>query len=80
VCVSERHDGDLGLHDEERQETLAFHAHARGQDDARLGERRRANPRGRRLRQTVEEILPARLPDQDRDQGRGVEDQTPSGP
>lgn len=80
VCISEGHDLDLGFHDEERQEALALHPQAGGQDDARLGERRRANPRSRRLGQAVEELLPARLPDQDGDQCRRVEDQTPSGP
>jgi hypothetical protein len=80
VCISERHDGDLGLHDEERQEALALHPQAGGQDDARFGERRRANPRSRRLSQAIKEPLPSRFPDQDGDQRRRVEDQTPSGP
>ena len=46
VCISEGYDRDLGFHDKECQKTLSLHPEAGRQDEARLGQRRRANPRG----------------------------------
>lgn len=80
VRVSKRNDGKLGFHDEEGEEALAVGADARRQHHARFGEGWRADSRGRALRQPIEQSLPSRLPKEDRNENRGIDDQTPSGP
>jgi hypothetical protein len=80
VRVAKRYDRQLGLHDEKGQEPFAVGAHPRGQDDTRFGQSGSADSRGRDARQPVQQGLPAGLSNEDCDESRGVEDQTPSGP